>query len=60
MSSSEPPSDSTEKDVIEQEIQLQNNPSVSFDDAGRKLVEEEDKARLEESGDFDTNPAVRK
>jgi hypothetical protein len=38
-----------------------NNKSnrVSFDDAGRELVQQEDLARLEESGDFDTNPAVR-
>jgi hypothetical protein len=36
-----------------------NNNSVSFDDAGRELVQQEDLARLEESGDFDTNPAVR-
>jgi preprotein translocase subunit SecE len=36
-----------------------NNNRVSFDDAGRELVQQEDLARLEESGDFDTNPAYK-
>lgn len=32
--------------------------STSFDDAGRSLIEEEDKKRMEEMGDFDSNPEV--
>ena len=32
--------------------------STSFDDAGRSLVDEEDKKRMEEMGDFDSNPNV--
>eukprot|EP00544_Gedaniella_sp_CCMP2646_P012833 CAMPEP_0202491514 /NCGR_PEP_ID=MMETSP1361-20130828/8549_1 /ASSEMBLY_ACC=CAM_ASM_000849 /TAXON_ID=210615 /ORGANISM="Staurosira complex sp., Strain CCMP2646" /LENGTH=321 /DNA_ID=CAMNT_0049121575 /DNA_START=110 /DNA_END=1075 /DNA_ORIENTATION=+ len=36
-----------------------NKSRVSFDDAGRELVQQEDLARLEESGDFDTNPAYK-
>lgn len=41
---------------INEEIELSN---ISFDEAGKGLLEEEDAVRLEESGDFDTNPAVR-
>jgi hypothetical protein len=45
-----------DEDKINKEIELQN---ISFDEAGKGLLEEEDAVRLEESGDFDTNPAVR-
>lgn len=45
-----------DEDKINKEIELQN---ISFDEAGKGLLEEDDAVRLEESGDFDTNPAVR-
>lgn len=32
---------------------------TSFDQAGRSLIEEEDQKRMEQMGDFDSNPAVR-
>ena len=32
---------------------------TSFDQAGRSLMEEEDQQRLEQMGDFDSNPEVR-
>ena len=32
---------------------------TSFDQAGASLIEEEDRKRLEEMGDFDSNPSVR-
>jgi len=41
---------------INEEIELSN---ISFDEAGKGLIEAEDAIRMEESGDFDTNPAVR-
>jgi hypothetical protein len=31
---------------------------ATFDQAGRSLVEEEDRKRMEEQGDSDANPAV--
>lgn len=31
---------------------------TSFDQAGQSLMDEEDRKRLEEMGDFDSNPAV--
>ena len=34
-------------------------PRTSFDQAGKSLVEEEDKKRLDSMGDFDSNPNVR-
>ena len=33
---------------------------TSFDQAGKSLIEEEDRQRMEQMGDFDTNPDVRK
>jgi hypothetical protein len=33
--------------------------SSSFDEAGRSLVDEDDQKRMEEMGDFDSNPDVR-
>ena len=32
---------------------------TSFDQAGRSLIEEEDQKRMEQMGDFDSNPNVR-
>jgi hypothetical protein len=47
-----------------------NNPEVedndaavdrtTFDQAGASLIEEDDQKRMEQMGDFDLNPAVRK
>jgi len=33
---------------------------TSFDQAGRSLIEEEDQQRMEQMGDFDLNPDVRR
>lgn len=45
-----------EQDEKEEESVVQR---TSFDQAGKSLVEEEDKKRLDEMGDFDSNPNVR-
>ena len=33
-------------------------PRTTFDEAGASLIEEEDRQKLEQMGDFDSNPAV--
>ena len=45
-----------EQEEKEEESMVQR---TSFDQAGKSLVEEEDKKRLDEMGDFDSNPNVR-
>src|SRR3569832_1997358 len=50
---STPPSSDTAED--EQKVDR-----TTFDQAGASLIEEEDRARMEQMGDFDANPSVRR
>ena len=50
------PPDKEEVDrQVNEETEVAN---VSFDEAGKGLMDEEDRIRMEEAGDFDSNPAV--
>lgn len=45
-----------ENEELEEETSMER---TSFDQAGRSLMDEEDRQRMEQMGDFDLNPSVR-
>jgi hypothetical protein len=54
---SNPPQSTTPSDKDELSAKIDR---TSFDDAGRSLIEEEDRIRMEQMGDYDLNPDVSK
>jgi hypothetical protein len=49
---------SSQWDEEDEEVATEDKQRASFDEAGRSLRDEDDKAKMDEIGDYDSNPQV--